>query len=300
MNPSSRVSTLLLAIEGVGLVPYWLHVAARSDAKLSELDNLIRRTWVECCGHLSEIRVSGQRFLSYDPEESEAEVDASARRMESATVDVMRGQPPSLYEYDFGTTTGLVITPLDMVAGVSGGERVRLVARNDPPDLRCESCGKRAKLVCATCILEERGLTCKGCARGHDCQEPAFRPLVNSPRAGQCGYTGAESTKADLQDGLALMLLYISAFQEGPQGALKAWKNVDFDTMDRLAGAGLISDSRGAKSVWFTEEGAKRAEEMIEMVDTAIRKAGTRAFTSTFQSPSPRAGRQLSARSSRR
>lgn len=45
---------LLLRAYQTGSPIYWLHVTARREAKLAELDRLLRDVWLECCGHLSE------------------------------------------------------------------------------------------------------------------------------------------------------------------------------------------------------------------------------------------------------
>lgn len=50
----------------------------------------------------------------------------------------------------------------------------------------------------------------------------------------------------------------------GLHDGARAWKGFDWEAMDRLHQAGLISDPRGrAKSVVFSEEGLKRAELLL-------------------------------------
>jgi hypothetical protein len=45
----------------------------------------------------------------------------------------------------------------------------------------------------------------------------------------------------------------------------RVWKGFDWDAMNRLHEKGMITDPRcKAKSVVFTEEGAKRSEELLE------------------------------------
>jgi hypothetical protein len=45
----------------------------------------------------------------------------------------------------------------------------------------------------------------------------------------------------------------------------RAWKGFDWDAMNRLHDKGYISDPRGKpKSVVFTEEGQKRAGQLLE------------------------------------
>ncbi|MBI1322844.1 hypothetical protein GC170_06630 [bacterium] len=60
-------------------------------------------------------------------------------------------------------------------------------------------------------------------------------------------------------DDAVLALLYL-----GLHDGVRAWKGFNWDAMDRLHQAGLISDPRGkAKSVDFSEEGLKRAELLL-------------------------------------
>jgi Domain of unknown function (DUF6429) len=60
-------------------------------------------------------------------------------------------------------------------------------------------------------------------------------------------------------DDAVLALLYL-----GLHDGARAWKGFDWDAMDRLHLAGLISQPRGtAKSVVFTEAGLERAERLL-------------------------------------
>jgi DNA-binding PadR family transcriptional regulator len=66
---------------------------------------------------------------------------------------------------------------------------------------------------------------------------------------------------------LTLALLFLNRFRE-KVGAnawtpWRAWKGFDFDTLDKLAEAGLISSSRTAKSVYLTDEGLAEAQRLL-------------------------------------
>lgn len=61
---------------------------------------------------------------------------------------------------------------------------------------------------------------------------------------------------------LALLLLNASAERVGAVSVTRAWKSLNWDALDRLHAAGLISDPKSsAKSVVMSEEGAKLAEQ---------------------------------------
>ena len=68
-----------------------------------------------------------------------------------------------------------------------------------------------------------------------------------------------ELDKAKIDDAvLALLLL-------GIHDNVRAWKSFDWEAMERLHEQGYISNPRGkAKSVVFTDEGLRRAEQLLE------------------------------------
>ncbi len=64
-------------------------------------------------------------------------------------------------------------------------------------------------------------------------------------------------------DDVILALLYLNMFDDG-YGNARAWKSFDWDAMDRLYAKGYIDDPKSkSKSVFMTEEGAQRAEELF-------------------------------------
>ena len=63
-------------------------------------------------------------------------------------------------------------------------------------------------------------------------------------------------------DEVTLALLHLTMFQDG--SAVRAWKGMDWGTLNRLYEKGYIYDPRGrAKSLTVSEEGAKRSEELF-------------------------------------
>ena len=60
----------------------------------------------------------------------------------------------------------------------------------------------------------------------------------------------------------ALAILGLSAFQD--HHVVRAWKDMDWDLLDVLHQKGWIADPKGkAKSVMFTDEGARLAPELL-------------------------------------
>jgi len=170
----TRSRVLLLRAVPAGEPMFWLDIAAKPDAKLKDLDSLLRRVWLECCEHLSEFYGSQHNKVSMN------------RR-----IDEVLGSTGSRlgYVYDFGSSTELVVSHTGVVeaAPVKG---VRIVARNEAPSWFCDVCDQPARMICVECANEGGGFCCETHATEHPCGEDMLLPVVNSPRMGVCGYTG--------------------------------------------------------------------------------------------------------------
>lgn len=150
---------------------YWLDCAATPQAKLKDLDRVLRRTWLECCGHLSEFYEAGRRKVSMSTRIGQA-LGLKGNRLE--------------YEYDFGSTTALVVS-LSGVVETGPGEPVRVVARNEPPTWPCDVCGQPATMICVQCVYEGRGFCCGVHAKKHPCGRCCCR--LSIPRVWACAAT---------------------------------------------------------------------------------------------------------------
>ncbi len=161
-------------VEGTGLSGdvYWMHLKVLSTASFRNLDQFLRDTWLECCGHLSAFYPHGDGVA-----------------MSKKLANVLRPGLKFLYEYDFGTPTELILTVVSELQGKIKG-KVEILASNDAPLIKCNQCGNPATTICADCIYDESGWLCDACAQKHDCDPEMFLPLVNSPRTGVCGYEG--------------------------------------------------------------------------------------------------------------
>jgi hypothetical protein len=195
----------------VGSVPgpalYWLHLDAEAGAMLEDLDLLLRETWLECCSHMSAFEIGGRRFamdslgrLYVDDPCTDPEPDVLA--------DLLRVGTSFRYRYDFGTPTRLQLKATGARRGAlpraperedgprrptprsssTRHPRVVVLARNDPPAWACRECGAPATRVPAQGRWDGRSLSCDACAGGED--EGLRLPVVNSPRMGDCAYTG--------------------------------------------------------------------------------------------------------------
>jgi hypothetical protein len=102
--------------------------------------------------------------------------------------DILTPGQKLIYEYDFGSTTELLLTVVSEVEGSIKKGKVEILARNEAPPIRCSHCEKPATTICTECIYDNQGWLCGDCARKHGCDDEMFLQLVNSPRTGVCGY----------------------------------------------------------------------------------------------------------------
>lgn len=165
----------LILVEGYGLsgYNYWIYLSALGNASLTNLDTLLRRLWVECCGHLSAFHVGREEV-------------GKSKKLEHLLIP----GDQLFYEYDFGTPTVLKLTVLGEMEGHIKKGKVQILARNDAPLIQCSHCDKPATEICSECFYDDQGWLCDACVREHKCDEEMRLPLVNSPRTGVCGYTG--------------------------------------------------------------------------------------------------------------
>lgn len=175
-----------LVVEGRYLACYWIHLAVPPQAHLAELDRFLKRIWLECCGHLSAFTIDG---LSYDAQPFMEHEDGG---MEFPLEDVLDVGTKFHYEYDFGSTTELNLRVAALREYETPRGAIQLLARNDHPQAPCDCCdsGRPATQICTECQWSEKGWLCDECAAEHECDEGMFLPVVNSPRAGVCRYTG--------------------------------------------------------------------------------------------------------------
>jgi len=181
-----------LAIECPYLPEYWLHIDIPGAQKLADLDGFLRGIWLECCGHLSSFIIDG---ICYDsnPDTENLFGGPPAKSMTAKLYAVLKPGSEFEYEYDFGSTTELVLKVVDVtLAPAVRGNPIRILARNAPPEFRCASCKQPAtKLADGGNGLDPDHCYCDDCAEElDDDEQDMLMPIVNSPRVGVCGYCG--------------------------------------------------------------------------------------------------------------
>ena len=202
---------------------YFLYLWVNGTATFRDLDDFLRAIWLECCGHmssftdLSKISAGGFRGNMFDFLEAENLMSSGNIKQYEAMMEDSRGEIPKSrklkaglhkgqkieYEYDFGSTTSLLIT-VEEDFEFAAPERVFLLSRNEPLELLCETCKKEpATEFCTVHGWGDECMFCPKCAKKHRKECPDFddyagMPIVNSPRMGVCAYAGGTiDTKRD-------------------------------------------------------------------------------------------------------
>ncbi len=182
----------LLKVEDYYNKNYWLYLQVKANITLDELDDFLRKIWLECCGHLSSFTIEDVIYdkvcyydsLFYCDNESMSEYKLE---------EILEKGMKFIHEYDFGSTTKLKITVLDKYNGIDSLEEISLLARNNKQEYKCENCGENATHIIADYTYENYRPLCDNCIEklyddtGYDIM---FIPITNSPRMGVCGYSG--------------------------------------------------------------------------------------------------------------
>lgn len=180
---------------------YWLIIQVKENVTLKDLDQFIRNIWVECCGHLSAFEIYGQRYESIPTEDSFW--GEPTKSMNCKLKNIFEQGMQIEYEYDYGSTTELIICVQDYYNAPNQKEKIMILSRNNPPQFVCSICGKNTAawinpegfydgtpFLCEECLekLEEGDME-----SDEECDfEPDFLlPVCNSPRMGVCGYEGS-------------------------------------------------------------------------------------------------------------
>jgi hypothetical protein len=127
---------------------FWLIIEVDKNARFEDLDGLLRGAWLECCGHCSSFGGYGNEI-----------------GLREKVIVVAKPGVKIPYEYDFGSTTELVIETLGYSHGEIGKSGIDLAARNYLPKSDCEKCGKQATIVCPGCDKGMDVQVCKICAK---------------------------------------------------------------------------------------------------------------------------------------
>ena len=181
------IEMMHILIQGKFEPDYWLQIAVPTSATLFDIDEFLRYTWLECCGHLSQFRING-RYYELDMEMAEdfhPFDDVSSMSTQLSNALTMGDQFD--YEYDFGSSTDLKLEVLDVFKASPDSSDIYLLAHNEKPEDFCSKCAAPATWIEAGYM--DSSFFCDKCV-DRESDEIMVLPLVNSPRTGVCAYEG--------------------------------------------------------------------------------------------------------------
>ena len=181
-----------LAICGKYNRDYWLVIEVKDTATLEDVDEFLRDIWLECCGHLSAFEIDGESYeVSPDPDPFWG---GDSKSMDYKLKSVLHKGMTVGYEYDFGSTTELVIEVKDHRVGCDREEAVTILSRNNPEVFMCGECGRReAVYVAPQRVYDGNPFLCEECGDLEKFEDEYLLRVCNSPRMGVCGYEGSDS-----------------------------------------------------------------------------------------------------------
>lgn len=204
-NSKRRCGYFQIVISGKYSRNYWLIIEISEDSTLKDLDEFIRDIWVECCGHLSAFMING---IEYEDCEFIRDIrDSSIESTKCKLKNVVSVGDIMAYEYDFGSTTELVLNVHSYRIGTGKKEEITILSRNNPLEIICNQCGKnRAEWINTYDYYGEKPFWCEECLKKRATEEDEdgndydddydddyeyMLPVCNSPRMGVCGYDGS-------------------------------------------------------------------------------------------------------------
>lgn len=96
------------------------------------------------------------------------------------------------YEYEFGSTTELVIDVKDYRTGYDRKEKFLILSRNNPQRFVCGKCGvKDAAYIVPELVYNGNPFLCEECSKRKEYEDEFLLKVCNSPRMGVCGYDGS-------------------------------------------------------------------------------------------------------------
>ncbi|AWK50586.1 nucleic acid-binding protein [Clostridium beijerinckii] len=155
---------------------YCIYLSMDGTLGLVHIDQFIRDIWVECCGHLSGFKIRNKFYQD--------------NQMNTQLNDILNIDEKFEYEYDFGSTTCLVLDVVNIIEVPSSFSQIEIIARNHEIKHVCKICGAEAKYF----NYEKDEWGCENCIDGDNDIIMEF-DYCNSPRDGVCGYEGHKESE---------------------------------------------------------------------------------------------------------
>lgn len=150
---------------------YCIYLSIDENLSLLHIDQFLRDVWLECCGHLSAFKIKRKIYQDYS--------------MDTKLKDILTVNEKFEYEYDFGSTTDLILEVIDIIKVPASFSQIEIIARNNEVIHHCEICGAEAEYF----DYENDQWECKKCIDKNNDMITKFN-YCNSPRDGVCCYGG--------------------------------------------------------------------------------------------------------------
>ena len=106
---------------------------------------------------MSAFEIGGAR---YSVDAGMYEWDTGGKSMQVRLDKVLSPGQTCSYEYDFGSTTELIVKVISEQELDMKGRAIQILARNSSPIIPCDACGEPATSLCTQCIYEDKGCLC--------------------------------------------------------------------------------------------------------------------------------------------
>ncbi|MPQ44024.1 DUF7309 domain-containing protein [Clostridium tarantellae] len=180
---------------------YWMYITIDENLKLKDLDQFLRKIWLECCGHLSSFKIYDEKYDSDVNDEDEENEDCDffswtfkdAKSLNYKLKDVINIDDIVTYSYDWGSTTELKLKIIDKFTTGNKEKKIEIIARNSEHTENCYICSKTSTYY----DYEKNRYLCKSCVNNLKLSEESIEEVsyLNSPRDGVCGYVGERETE---------------------------------------------------------------------------------------------------------
>lgn len=150
---------------------YCIYLSIDENLSLLHIDQFLRDVWLECCGHLSAFKIKGKIYRNHS--------------LDTRIKDILAANEKFEYEYDFGSTTELILEVVDIIKVPVSFSQIEIIARNNEVTHYCEICNSEAQYF----NYENYQWECKKCIDKNNDMISKF-DYCNSPRDGVCCYGG--------------------------------------------------------------------------------------------------------------
>lgn len=158
--------------------PFFLHLLMPHNTKFEDIDYLLRRMWLECCGHLSDFMI-----------------DRDTIPMNHKVGNYFYKGFKCEYVYDWGSSTYLDLSVINeyKLTLKDKSQDIQVLARNEALVFKCRKCKKDADFIHINEMYENpEPFYCESCADKSGDEEYYFLSTCNSPRMGVCAYDGEQ------------------------------------------------------------------------------------------------------------